>query len=98
MKKSAFNSNSNRTKRRTYEHIADRDGELLLQSCLPAHWVLRPYRPDYGIDYSLEIFRRTPDSTAGKERFETLGEHLFIQLKSTHSIKSSVLKVKSRYN
>lgn len=55
-----------------------------MRSKLPSHWVLREYRPDYGLDYSLEVFKEA--DTGGKfPTYETLGEHLFIQLKSVAS-------------
>ena len=46
-------------------------------------WKLRPYRPDYGLDFALEVFEDFPPDA---NRFSTepdLGEHIFIQLKSS---------------
>lgn len=34
------------TKKRSEQHLIDQDGERLLRSKLPRHWVLREYRPD----------------------------------------------------
>lgn len=67
-------------KKQTSQHIVDREGQHLLQRLLPTEWVLREYHPDYGIDYALEIFN---PPGPGKSGGEALGEHLFIQLKST---------------
>lgn len=87
-----------RTKRRNQQHLTDEAGVRLLHSCLPSHWVLRPYRPDYGLDFSLEIFKRVHDPAAPPETFETLGEHLFLQLKSTKTTKPRTIKLFSRHN
>ena len=68
-----------------------------MRSKLPAHWVLREYRPDYGLDYSLEVFKEA--DTAGKVRtYETLGEHIFIQLKSVGEAKALPLTIHERGN
>jgi hypothetical protein len=45
------------TKQRSEQHLIDQEGERLLRSKLPSHWVLREYRPDYGLDFALEIFK-----------------------------------------
>jgi Domain of unknown function (DUF4365) len=86
------------TKRRNLQHLTDQAGSRLLESCLPPHWVLRPYRPDYGLDYSLEIFKPVQSLTSQHGTFETLGEHLFVQLKSTRSTTTRVRKLYNRYN
>lgn len=83
-------------KRRNRPHLIDKRGARLLESCLPDEWVLRQYRPDYGLDFSLEIF--SPVSGAPSDTFETLGEHLFIQLKTVSSITPRTVKVYGRVN
>ena len=70
-------------KKRSEQHLIDADGIDVLKSQLPRHWVLREYRPDYGLDFSLELFA---DKSPGNQTYETLGEHIFIQLKSTNSV------------
>jgi hypothetical protein len=87
-----------KAKRRNQQHLIDEAGVRLLENCLPAHWVLRPYRPDYGLDFSLEIFKRVQGVDVRAETFETLGEHLFIQLKSSKSLNSRTLKLFARNN
>lgn len=87
-----------KAKRRNQQHLIDEAGVRLLEACLPPHWVLREYRPDYGLDFSLEIFKRVQGADADPEAFETLGEHLFIQLKSTRLTKPRALKLFSRIN
>jgi hypothetical protein len=44
---------------------------------LPKEWVHREYRPDYGIDFDVEVFDYTED-----DHLVSLGEHFFVQLKS----------------
>ncbi len=70
------------TKKLSEQHIIDQEGEKLLREKLPRHWLLRQYRPDYGLDFTIETFK-TGEAADGKPRtYETLGEHLFVQLKS----------------
>lgn len=84
----------------TEQHLIDGEAQSLLRSILPKHWVLREYRPDYGLDFALEVFREVP-AGKGEEsatRFETLGEHIFIQLKGARKADRRRLKVYSRMN
>lgn len=78
------------------QHIIDNGAQQLLKSILPKHWVLREYKPDYGIDYALEIFGTHSDQE--KMKYETLGEHIFIQLKGTRNAKRQQLRIHSRSN
>lgn len=66
-----------RSKQRNAPHVIDQDAQFLLRSVLPKEWVLREYRPDYGIDFDVEVFAPTGEFDV----FETLGEHFFVQLK-----------------
>lgn len=84
-----------KTKQRTEQHLIDAEGERLLDEVLPDHWVLRKYRPDYGLDFTLELFDE-PDKKTGN--CETLGEHFFIQLKSTKTAEIAPLTVYGRGN
>lgn len=59
-------------KKRSEQHLIDADGERLLGSRLPRHWVLRPYRPDYGLDFTVEVFRNPSDGTKAHATYETL--------------------------
>lgn len=86
-----------KAKQRNEQHLIDEKGQHLLKSSLPLHWVLREYRPDYGLDYALEVF--SPPSNGLKYiSCETLGEHLFIQLKSVSSIQAMPYKLFWRTN
>lgn len=84
-----------RTKLRPIQHQLDQQGQRLLESCLPFNCILRPYRPDYGLDYSLEMF--APSHIAPQAE-ETLGEHLFIQLKTVRWPKKGSLTIHERFN
>lgn len=85
------------SKQRSEQHIIDDDAQQLLRSLVPAGWVLRNYRPDYGIDYALEVFQTIHDGLE-KSSFETLGEHLFIQLKGKKKAQRRTQKIYNRYN
>ncbi len=52
---------------------------LVLRSKLPKEWVIRDYKPDYGIDATVELFRYLD---AEETKADTLGEIFFAQLKS----------------
>jgi len=74
-------------------HIIDREANDIIHEIIPKHWTIRDYRPDYGIDLVLEIFEKRDDNN-----FETLGEHIFIQLKGIKKVSFKKFKIKSRYN
>lgn len=77
-------------KKRVVQHLIDEDAKALFQRSLPKEWVLREYRPDYGIDFDVEVFQKLEDGG------ETLGEHVFIQLKGTQKIKRTKLSLYRR--
>jgi len=79
-------------KKRTNSHLIDSEGTDLLRSVLPNEWVLRPYQPDYGVDFAVEIFDKQ-----GRD-FVTMGEHFYIQLKSSSKVNFISKKVHPRYN
>lgn len=67
----------------------------ILRRTLPDHWVLREYRPDYAIDLTIEVFE-PPDHREGV--FETLGEWMFVQLKSAKTTRVQKRVVLPREN
>lgn len=87
-----------RSKLRTEQHMIDADGQRLLKEKMPKAWVLREYRPDYGLDYAVEAFCESGVDQLGKARYETLGEHFFIQLKSCRATKRGSLEIFGRDN
>jgi len=86
-----------RAKQRPENHLIDQRGVQLLRAKLPEHWVMREYRPDYGLDFTVEVFR-SAESAAGTQTYETLGEHFFIQLKSVAEPPSRLLEIFAREN
>lgn len=87
-----------RGKMQSEQQLIDTEGQKLLSSVLPSDWILREYRPDYGLDYVLELFRSREEDADGPTGAETLGEHIFIQLKSERSPTPRPLSVKERPN
>jgi hypothetical protein len=89
-----------RTKQRTREHIIDAEAQNLFRQALPRTWVIREYRPDYGIDYDVEIFGPLvrDDRAVHEKTVETLGAHVFIQLKACHKSVRRRMKVYARDN
>ncbi|MBI1406039.1 MAG: DUF4365 domain-containing protein [Caulobacter sp.] len=85
-------------KQQVDQHLIDRDGQALLRRKLPRHWVLREYPPDYGLDYVLEFFSEGKADENGRLRYETLGEHVFIQLKTVAEPTSAPLSLFARGN
>lgn len=85
-------------KRRSEQHVINEQGERLLRSCLPSHWVLHDYKPDYGIDFSLETFAPVQSPKKKHRVYETLGEHMFIQLKTIEATTALPLIVYGRPN
>lgn len=82
-------------KRRVRQHIMEDRSLRIVRDLLPEHWVIREYRPDYGIDLTVELFEvleQEPDQAA------TLGETLFVQVKSTEVVEARRLRVHARRN
>lgn len=83
-----------KAKQRGPQDQIDHQGQLLLRNVLPEKWVLRDYKPDFGIDYTIEVF----EELQGTDNLETLGEHVFVQLKSKSDIKPLPYKIYGREN
>lgn len=82
-------------KRRAFQHIMEDSSRALFREKIPAAWVIRQYAPDYGIDLAVELFGPL-DTTDGSA--DTLGEHLFVQLKSVAKTEIKTERVYSRGN
>lgn len=76
-------------KRRVRQHIMEDQSRRIVGDLLPQHWVIRDYRPDYGVDLAIELF----EPADRQNQFATLGETLFVQVKSQAAIKPTRLKV-----
>jgi hypothetical protein len=66
-------------KRRVKQHVMEDESLRLIRQALPHEWVIRDYKPDYGIDISIEVFKYIDSQ---QEIAETLGDFLFAQVKS----------------
>jgi len=86
------------SKQRSEQHLIDQEGEKLLRSKLPRPWVVHEYRPDYGLDFSIEVFKPSDGARSKRSMYATLGEHFFLQLKSVENAKVRPLAIYSRRN
>lgn len=82
-------------KRRSLNQIKEDTSYHILREKLPEAWVIHEYRPDYGIDYVVELFDYIDDE---KTMAETLGENFFVQLKGSSSIEYLTKRVYPRGN
>jgi hypothetical protein len=89
---------SPRSKQRTQEHIVDAQAQSLFKASLPQAWVVRDYRPDYGLDYDVELFEAVRGEQSPTASFETFGEHVFIQLKGCKRAARRSIKLFGRTN
>jgi hypothetical protein len=79
-------------KRRIDNHLKEDASEVLVSKLLPEEWVIRKLHPDYGVDVTVEVFERQ------EREIPTMGEFLFVQLKSTNSLKRGVEPIRQRGN
>ena len=87
-----------RSKRKSESQVIGDEGIRIIKGLLPAHWTPREYHPDYGIDLAVELFEQSGHDAFGRAAYDTLGEHLFLQVKACESLKASELKVHDRAN
>ncbi|RXF70522.1 DUF4365 domain-containing protein [Arcticibacter tournemirensis] len=78
-----------RKKRRVNQHIMEDESYRIIKKLIPKEWVIREFnRPDYGIDLIIELFEEIDNKT-----FETLGEFIYVQVKSSEQIPISTEKI-----
>lgn len=82
-------------KQRSFQQMMEDQSLPIIRERLPEEWVVREYKPDYGIDLAVEVFEYT-DAT--QKKAETLGEFFFVQAKSTDKVEVSDVEVHPRYN
>ncbi|WP_420583250.1 DUF4365 domain-containing protein [Reichenbachiella sp.] len=71
-----------RKKQRVLQHVMEDKSYEIIKRQIPDHWVIREFnRPDYGIDVVIELFDKISEDVA-----ETLGEFIYVQVKSVKSI------------
>jgi len=86
-------------KKRTTQHIMEDSSISIFRGLLPKEWVIHEYKPDYGIDFAVEIFNHRPCSAVPSIHvYETLGETFYVQLKSTNKLAVDKVSVKDRFN
>lgn len=84
-----------RRKQRSLNQIKEDISIRVLREKLPKEWVVHSYGNDYGIDCVIELF----DFIDKKEIIaETLGENIFVQLKSSSNIEYSTREIYERDN
>ena len=84
-----------RPKRKSQSHIIENCSLQIIKQILPNYWTIREYKPDYGLDLSIELFEKNIDDNLS---FDTLGEHLFVQVKGVEKIEFATLKTFERKN
>jgi hypothetical protein len=84
-----------RTKQRQKRHITGDSGVDIVKRKLPRSWVIREINPDYGLDLHVEVFGPDPEDP---ESANTVGEHFYIQVKTTDQIVLHDHVVRSRLN
>jgi len=82
-------------KRRSINQINEEVSLNIFRDLIPETWVIHEYGPDYGIDCVIELFDYIDED---KKIAETLGEIIYIQLKSSTNIGYSKRKVYPREN
>ncbi len=83
-----------RRKQRVLQHQMEDESYSIIKNHLPPEWVVREFnRPDYGIDIVIELFQKIDDQVA-----ETLGEFVFVQVKSKQSIEVKIEEIFSVFN
>lgn len=81
------------TKRRVLQHVMEDRSIRIVRDLLPDHWVIREYRPDYGIDLLIELFEPVNATDSA-----TVGETLFVQVKSAEIVNTQLMRVRRRRN
>jgi len=78
-----------RKKQRVGQHIMEDGSYQIIRDLIPKEWVIREFnRPDYGIDLIIELFEKVDDKT-----YETLGEFIYVQVKSSDEIPVTTEKI-----
>jgi len=68
---------------RPEQHITETKSQRIFEKIVPFEWVCREIKPDYGVDYLIEIF----------ENNKSTGKTFFVQLKgSTQNISNDIFE------
>lgn len=79
-------------KSRVDNHLKESASEALIAKLLPDEWLIRKLHPDYGVDITIEVFERQG------QKIPTMGEFLFVQLKSTTTLNCGTEPIRKRGN
>jgi len=78
-------------KKRVLQHIMEDESYKIIKKYIPKEWVVRDFnRPDYGIDLVIELFNKIDEEYA-----ETLGEFIYVQVKSAKQLEIKNEKIYS---
>lgn len=76
-------------KQRVFQHIMEDESYQIIKKLIPKEWVIREFnRPDYGIDLVIELFDKIDEQIT-----ETLGEFIYVQVKSVKHLKVKSEKI-----
>lgn len=68
---------------RPEQHITERKSQRIFENIVPVEWVCRDIKPDYGVDYLVEVF----------DKNQSTGKTFFVQLKgSTQKISNNIFE------
>jgi hypothetical protein len=84
-----------RPKQRVLQHVMEDRSRAIVREALPPEWVVRDYRPDYGIDLAVDLFEAVPGKP---RRWIALGESFLVQVKATEEVHPSTLRLRERAN
>lgn len=82
-------------KQRVVQHVMEDRSRAIVRDALPPEWVVRDYRPDYGIDLAVDLFEPLPGK---RGRWVALGESFLVQVKATETVRPTRLRVRVRPN
>ncbi len=86
-----------KSKLKVKNHITENKSLDIIRKKLPVYWTIREYKPDYGIDLGVEIFDEI-SSEKHDVLYETLGEHIFIQVKGTEKLSVGTYNILKEFN
>lgn len=82
-------------KRKSRQQIMEEKSVEILKKTLPEEWVFHDYKPDYGIDYVIEVFKYLKENI---NIAETLGEQFLVQLKAVDKLEKKTENIVARTN
>ncbi|HSU29586.1 MAG TPA: DUF4365 domain-containing protein [Bryobacteraceae bacterium] len=87
-----------RGKQKSSAQMIGDEAVMIVKHKLPRHWSAREYHPDYGLDLAIELFDIPETHPRAGLVSDTMGEHLFMQVKGTRKLAPIDISVRRRYN